>query len=153
MYMREKIDYAKYVGTFFWDRTMNLCFILNFFSSFWDNLCFFLCDFLGDITQRMCTEAEIQAYGQSFASGKSGTRSSFLKPNINCNLSSWVNGCEPGWGCKANQKVDIGSHKKGIPIRSVDCQPCCEGFFCPHGLTCMIRKYYLCTYKNNHNTN
>ncbi|KAG5146008.1 hypothetical protein JHK84_031551 [Glycine max] len=92
----------------------------------------------GDITQRMCTEAEIQAYGQSFASGKSGTRSSFLKPNINCNLSSWVNGCEPGWGCKANQKVDIGSHKKGIPIRSVDCQPCCEGFFCPHGLTCMI---------------
>ncbi|WVZ02532.1 hypothetical protein V8G54_023338 [Vigna mungo] len=90
----------------------------------------------GDITQRMCTEAEILAYGQSFGGGKS--RSIVLKPNINCNLSSWVNGCEPGWGCKANQKVDIDSTKKDIPIRSVDCLPCCEGFFCPRGLTCMI---------------
>jgi len=99
---------------------------------------------LGDITQRMCTEAEILAYGQSF-SGKS--RSNFLKPNINCNLTSWVNGCEPGWGCKANQKVDVDSTKKDIPVRSVDCLPCCEGFFCPRGLTCMIRKH-LCSYSN-----
>ncbi|CAJ1979273.1 unnamed protein product [Sphenostylis stenocarpa] len=95
----------------------------------------------GDITQRMCTEAEILAYGQSFGGGKTG--SSFLKPNINCNMSAWVNGCEPGWGCKANQKVNIDSTKKEIPVRSVDCQPCCEGFFCPRGLTCMIRECIL----------
>ncbi|RDX74320.1 ABC transporter G family member 28, partial [Mucuna pruriens] len=93
----------------------------------------------GDITQRMCTSAEIEAYGQSFTGvDKAGSKSHFLKPNINCNLSSWVNGCEPGWGCKANEKVDIDSNKKDIPIRSVDCLPCCEGFFCPRGLTCMI---------------
>ncbi|XP_061362484.1 ABC transporter G family member 28-like [Gastrolobium bilobum] len=89
----------------------------------------------GDITQRVCTAGEIEAYARSFATS---TKSNFLKPNINCNLSSWVNGCEPGWGCKANQKVDLNSNKKEIPVRSVECQPCCEGFFCPHGITCMI---------------
>ncbi|XP_027348257.1 ABC transporter G family member 28-like [Abrus precatorius] len=93
----------------------------------------------GDITQRLCTAGEIEAYARSFASGdKSGTKSNFLKPNINCNMSSWVNGCEPGWGCRANQKVDLNSNKKDIPIRSAECLPCCEGFFCPRGLTCMI---------------
>ncbi|PIA26833.1 hypothetical protein AQUCO_08700012v1 [Aquilegia coerulea] len=25
-----------------------------------------------------------------------------------------------------------------MPARTRDCQPCCEGFFCPYGLTCMI---------------
>ncbi|TKY67188.1 ABC transporter G family member 28 [Spatholobus suberectus] len=93
----------------------------------------------GDITQHMCTAGEMEAYAQSFANGnKSGTKSNFLKPNINCNLSSWVDGCEPGWGCKANQKVDINSKKRDMPTRSLECQPCCEGFFCPRGLTCMI---------------
>nr|KYP37548.1 ABC transporter G family member 28 [Cajanus cajan] len=92
----------------------------------------------GDITQRVCTGGEMEAYAQSFANGdKSGTKS-FLKPNKNCNLSSWVDGCEPGWGCKANEKVDINSNKKDIPTRSIECLPCCEGFFCPRGLTCMI---------------
>ncbi|CAL0304066.1 unnamed protein product [Lupinus luteus] len=89
----------------------------------------------GDITQRICTAAEVEAYGQSFTSK---SRSAFLQPNINCNLSSWLNGCEPGWACKANQKVELNNNKKEIPVRSIDCQPCCEGFFCPHGITCMI---------------
>ncbi|KAE9593184.1 putative sulfate-transporting ATPase [Lupinus albus] len=89
----------------------------------------------GDITQRICTAAEIEAYARSFSRE---TKSAFLKPNINCNMSSWLNGCEPGWACKANQKVEVNNNKKEIPVRSVDCQPCCEGFFCPHGITCMI---------------
>lgn len=102
--------------------------------------------FSGDITQRMCTAGEIEAYARSFVSGDKSAgsgkaKANFLKPNINCNLSSWVNGCEPGWGCKANQKVDLESKKKEIPVRSADCQPCCEGFFCPRGITCMIRKH------------
>lgn len=96
----------------------------------------------------MCTAGEIEAYARSFASR---SRSTIMKPNINCNMSSWVNGCEPGWGCKANQKVDLDSKKKEIPVRSAECQPCCEGFFCPHGITCMIRKC-SCSYTTHHNT-
>ncbi|KAJ6362576.1 hypothetical protein OIU78_002889 [Salix suchowensis] len=63
----------------------------------------------------------------------------YLKPNKNCNLSSWPNGCEPGWGCgtNPNQKIDL-YNSKDMPLRTRDCQPCCEGFFCPQGLTCMI---------------
>lgn len=111
-----------------------------------------LVTFSGDITQRMCTAAEIEAYARSFSKGESTrTKSNYLKPNINCNLSSWLNGCEPGWACKANQKVELNNNKKEIPVRSVDCQPCCEGFFCPHGITCMIRKY-LCLYKSHYKT-
>mgnify|MGYP004715546471 CR=1 FL=1 len=66
----------------------------------------------------------------------------FLKPNRNCNLTSWVPGCEPGWACSAgsNVKVDM-KNSKYMPDRTHDSQPCCEGFFCPRGLTCMIRKW------------
>ncbi|CAK8576199.1 unnamed protein product [Lathyrus sativus] len=92
----------------------------------------------GDITQRMCTAGEIEAYARSFAGGTRKAKGNLLKPNLNCNMSSWLNGCEPGWGCKANQKIDLNSKKKEVPARSVDCRPCCEGFFCPRGITCMI---------------
>ncbi|KAK7262278.1 hypothetical protein RJT34_29844 [Clitoria ternatea] len=80
----------------------------------------------GDITQRMCTSTEIEGYARSFT-----THDKFVKPNINCNLSTWLNGCEPGWACKANQKVELNKNRKDIPIRSADCQPCCEGAYCP----------------------
>ncbi|PHU03957.1 hypothetical protein BC332_29208 [Capsicum chinense] len=60
-----------------------------------------------------------------------------LKPNTNCNLSSWVNGCEPGWACSVgDNSVDLDLNK--MPHRILECEPCCEGFFCPRGLTCMI---------------
>ncbi|KAI4334364.1 hypothetical protein L6164_019065 [Bauhinia variegata] len=93
----------------------------------------------GDITQRICTAAEVKFYAGSFSSAASSkkTSSNYLKPNKNCNLSSWVNGCEPGWGCSAIQKVEL-NNSKDIPTRTSNCQPCCEGFFCPHGITCMI---------------
>lgn len=92
----------------------------------------------GDLTQRLCTAAEIKFYFSGFY--ESGSKSTnYLKPNKNCNLTSWVSGCEPGWACSAgaNEKVDL-KNVKQMPARTFDCSPCCEGFFCPHGITCMI---------------
>lgn len=94
----------------------------------------------GDITQRLCTAAEIKFYLNSLL--ERSTSANYLKPNKNCNLTSWVSGCEPGWACsvQSSQKVDL-TNSKEIPARTSNCQACCEGFFCPHGITCMIRKY------------
>ncbi|XP_047307489.1 putative white-brown complex homolog protein 30 [Impatiens glandulifera] len=92
----------------------------------------------GDVTKRLCTSAEVKLYFSSFFEAKSSA-AQFLRPNKNCNLSSWVPGCEPGW-CStipANVKVDI-RNSKDIPDRTEDSLPCCEGFICPQGITCMI---------------
>lgn len=100
---------------------------------------------IGDVMQRICTAAEIDFYSKSLIEEASDAGSSratnYLKLNKNCNLSSWVEGCEPGWACSVgkDKQVDL-KNKKEIPTRVLDCQPCCEGFFCPHGLTCMIRE-------------
>ncbi|KAL0309700.1 UNVERIFIED_CONTAM: ABC transporter G family member 24 [Sesamum radiatum] len=77
-------------------------------------------------------------YFTSFMNTKSAD-AQFLKPNRNCNLTSWVPGCEPGWACTIPQheQVDL-KNSKEIPNRTRDSQPCCAGFFCPRGLTCMI---------------
>lgn len=94
----------------------------------------------GDIQRRLCTAAEISFYfSNTITSG-----SNYLKANRNCNLTSWVPGCEPGWACSTDpdQNPDLRDSRE-IPARTVACQPCCEGFFCPHGLTCMIRKYII----------
>ncbi|KAL0390083.1 UNVERIFIED_CONTAM: ABC transporter G family member 28 [Sesamum calycinum] len=95
-----------------------------------------------DAMQRLCTAAEAKFYGASLlqnAAGGSAQTKNFLKPNKNCNLSSWPSGCESGWACSAGQdkKVDL-KESKEMPQRDLDCRPCCEGFFCPRGLTCMI---------------
>ncbi|GKV46859.1 hypothetical protein SLEP1_g53820 [Rubroshorea leprosula] len=52
---------------------------------------------------------------------------------------SWVSGCEPGWACSVgkDRKVDL-KNSKDIPDRTETCAACCEGFFCPRGITCMI---------------
>ncbi|KAI4351451.1 hypothetical protein L6164_005820 [Bauhinia variegata] len=86
----------------------------------------------GDISRRICTAAEVKFYSSTFSEriGK------YLKPNRNCNSTSWVGGCEPGWACSSDQEVDINS--EDIPTRTRNCQSCCDGFFCPEGLTCMI---------------
>ncbi|KAL3536259.1 hypothetical protein ACH5RR_004720 [Cinchona calisaya] len=91
-----------------------------------------------DVTQRLCTAAEMKFYFSSFMERKSA-EAQFLKPNRNCNLTSWVPGCEPGWACSvaSNVKVDM-KNSKDIPDRTHSSLPCCEGFFCPRGLTCMI---------------
>ena len=95
----------------------------------------------GDLSQRLCTAADIKFYFNSFFTAK---RAGYLKPNKNCNLTSWVPGCEPGWACSAgsDKKIDL-KNSKDMPTRTSDCAPCCEGFFCPHGMTCMIRKCWL----------
>jgi hypothetical protein len=95
---------------------------------------------IGDFRDRICTTAEIRYYFQSFFL-EGGSSASYVKPNQNCNLTSWVSGCEPGWSCNVDDKIDLKKDIKDIPSRIKDCQPCCEGFFCPQGLTCMISKY------------
>ncbi|RWR79394.1 putative white-brown complex protein 30 [Cinnamomum micranthum f. kanehirae] len=92
----------------------------------------------GDLTQRLCTAAEIKFYFNGFID-QVGKSTNYLRPNKNCNLTSWVPGCEPGWACSVgkDQKVNL-KESKDAPVRILDCQPCCEGFFCPHGITCMI---------------
>ncbi|MQM07563.1 hypothetical protein Taro_040408 [Colocasia esculenta] len=91
----------------------------------------------GGLMQRVCTSAEVKFYFNSFY--ENGGKSNYLKPNRNCNLTSWASGCEPGWACStgADQKVDLYNAKE-MPSRTLSCGPCCEGFFCPHGITCMI---------------
>lgn len=105
-----------------------------------------------DAMQRLCTAAEVKFYGQSLLGGEDGeVKSKYqLRPNPNCNMTGWPEGCEPGWSCNVRKedKVDM-KNDKVIPERLLDCQPCCAGFFCPVGLTCMIREslsliyYYL----------
>ncbi|KAL2323214.1 hypothetical protein Fmac_027593 [Flemingia macrophylla] len=91
----------------------------------------------GDFRDRICTVAEIRYYFHGFLE-QGGSASNYVKPNKNCNLTSWVSGCEPGWSCSAGKNVDLKKDIKEMPFRADNCQPCCEGFFCPQGLTCMI---------------
>ncbi|PIA37284.1 hypothetical protein AQUCO_03000108v1 [Aquilegia coerulea] len=90
-----------------------------------------------DLTQRICTAAEVKFYFGSFF--ESGSTNNNLKLNRNCNLTSWNPGCEPGWACSVAQseQVDL-RNSADMPTRTRECQTCCEGFFCPRGITCMI---------------
>ncbi|CAI8602458.1 unnamed protein product [Vicia faba] len=91
----------------------------------------------GDFRDRICTAAEIRYYFHGFVAQGAAT-DNYVKPNKNCNLTSWVSGCEPGWGCSTGNNIDLRKDTKEIPNRTKNCKPCCEGFFCPQGLTCMI---------------
>uniref|UniRef100_A0A0D9W2J5 ABC transporter domain-containing protein n=1 Tax=Leersia perrieri TaxID=77586 RepID=A0A0D9W2J5_9ORYZ len=88
----------------------------------------------GDLAGRLCTPEEVKFYFSSLYDRK-GEKNFFLKTNINCNRSSWVQGCEPGWACSVGSESPSQSN---IPPRTSKCQACCEGFFCPRGLTCML---------------
>ncbi|XP_019188946.1 PREDICTED: ABC transporter G family member 28-like [Ipomoea nil] len=94
----------------------------------------------GDMMQRLCTASEIQFYAANIMMGALARKSTnFVTLNKNCNLSSWGAGCDPGWACGVGKNVSVDlKNIKEIPARTDDCQPCCEGFFCPHGLTCML---------------
>ncbi|XP_076895798.1 ABC transporter G family member 24-like [Bidens hawaiensis] len=110
-----------------WDRAFNFSSNLDFLTS-----CILKTN--GDVTWRVCNSAELKFYFGGFFSG-----SNYLKPNRNCNITSRVSGCEPGWACATSPDENIDMQdSKNIPARTQDCQPCCEGFFCPSGLTCMI---------------
>lgn len=114
-----------------WNQTFDFSSDLSFLSSCIQKT-------KGDVSRRICTPAEINFYfGGSLGSGFGN--SNYLKPNLNCNLTYWVSGCEPGWACSVSPSADIEfNNSKDIPARTLDCQSCCEGFFCPHGITCMI---------------
>ncbi|KAH9700482.1 ABC transporter G family member 28 [Citrus sinensis] len=97
------------------------------------------------MTLRLCTAAEIKFYIHTFTDALSGAhgqgskkKSQFVKPNTNCNLTSWVPGCEPGWACSVDSAIVNMKNSKEIPARTANCASCCKGFFCPKGLTCMI---------------
>lgn len=96
--------------------------------------------YIGDLPKRLCTAAELKFYFTNFIAN-ARSAATFLKPNRNCNSTTWISGCEPGWACSSglNQPAVNFRDSQEIPARSSDCQPCCEGFFCPQGLTCMIR--------------
>ncbi|KAL8152845.1 hypothetical protein V2J09_010605 [Rumex salicifolius] len=90
-----------------------------------------------DYKKRLCTAAEVKFYFTNFF-GPGSKNANYLKPNKNCNLSSWVDGCEPGWACSAGMNKVKMNDRENIPTRTETCRPCCEGFFCPKGITCMI---------------
>lgn len=96
----------------------------------------------GDVTKRLCTAADLKFYFNHFF--ESGNVD-YLKPNKNCNLTNWGAGCEPGWASSVGPDRDVDLRdSKAIPARTSEPQPCCEGFFCPRGMTCMIRKFLNC---------
>lgn len=116
---------------FEWDRAFNYSSNLGFISA-----C--IAKTTGDMTRRLCTAAEVKFYFNGFFGSFLGSNN-YLSLNKNCNLTTWVPGCEPGWACSVedDENIDL-QDSKHIPIRTVECQPCCEGFFCPRGITCMI---------------
>ncbi|KAG8380525.1 hypothetical protein BUALT_Bualt06G0024700 [Buddleja alternifolia] len=114
-----------------WNRSFNYSDNLDFLSQ-----C--IVTTRGELPRRLCTAAELRFYFTNFIAN-ARSPNTFLKPNRNCNLTTWVSGCEPGWACSSGSILPVNfteSHE--IPARTSDCQPCCDGFFCPQGLTCMI---------------
>ncbi|XP_064989223.1 ABC transporter G family member 28-like [Musa acuminata AAA Group] len=113
-----------------WDQTFNYTNNMDFLRD-----C--ATKFPGDLSARLCTEAEVKLYFNSFIDN--GGTTNFLKPNKNCNSSSWVSGCEPGWASRVSTDANVDDQESEyLPPRTLDSQPCCAGFFCPYGLTCMI---------------
>ncbi|KZV51544.1 ABC transporter G family member 24-like [Dorcoceras hygrometricum] len=109
-----------------WDKAFNYSSDWNFFTA-----CMLK---VGDASRRLCTAAEVEIYFNNLLNGMNRAR-----PNRNCNSTYWVAGCEPGWACMTDteEQVDLRNSQE-VRARVTDCQSCCEGFFCPSGITCMI---------------
>ncbi|XP_042381998.1 ABC transporter G family member 28-like [Zingiber officinale] len=112
-----------------WDRTFNYSGNMDFMEN--------CAATTPDVTGRLCTAAEVRLYFDSFV--ESGGSTNYMKPNKNCNSSSWVSGCEPGWASSVpdNENVDL-RDSENLPSRNLNSKPCCAGFYCPYGITCMI---------------
>jgi hypothetical protein len=82
----------------------------------------------------LCSQSEVELYVKTLASSRTSAR---VSPN--CNQNSWAPGCQPGWACSTVK--DVSSNASRILLRARNCRPCCPGFFCPRGLTCMMRKF------------
>jgi len=61
-------------------------------------------------------------------------------PNANCNSTSWSLACEAGWAASV-ASPSVNSDSSIIPSRLLNAKKCCAGFFCPQGLSCMMRKF------------
>ncbi|ONM06204.1 ABC transporter G family member 24 [Zea mays] len=88
------------------------------------------------MTAMLCGQAEIELYIESLANASSRSN-----PRIspNCNQNSWALGCQPGWACMVSgTEPSDGPSAELVPQRAESCRPCCPGFFCPRGLTCMM---------------
>lgn len=86
----------------------------------------------GTLADRVCVSSEISLYFTNLATVDTPP------PNINCNATSWPQACEAGWAGRATGNITLQSDF--VPTRNLDPLPCCAGFFCPRGLSCMIRK-------------
>ncbi|CAD6261317.1 unnamed protein product [Miscanthus lutarioriparius] len=114
-----------------WNAAFNYTFNLDFLQQ-----C--LVETRGDLVGRLCTPAEVRFYFSCLHDQK-GMNNIFLNTTINCNQSSWVQGCEPGWTCSVSPDILLSNiNSSMIPPRTTNCQQCCKGFFCPRGLTCML---------------
>ena len=58
----------------------------------------------GDFRDRICTVAEIRYYFHGFLA-EGASSANYVKPNKNCNLTSWVSGCEPGCSCQCGLRA------------------------------------------------
>ncbi|XP_073385802.1 ABC transporter G family member 28 isoform X2 [Physcomitrium patens] len=90
------------------------------------------CDALtgGTTTERFCVMSELRLYFENLAAVDTPP------PNLNCNATGWDQACEAGWAGRVSQVVELDSEI--VPSRLLDPLPCCAGFFCPRGLSCMI---------------
>lgn len=87
----------------------------------------------GTMSARLCVLAEVKLY---FDNIKNLDKP---KPNLNCNASNWSGACEAGFS--AQKLTPGGLDSEIVPVRNAFKMACCDGFFCPRGLTCMIRKF------------
>jgi hypothetical protein len=88
----------------------------------------------GTVSQRLCTLAEVKLYFDNIHNLDNP------EPNLNCNSSSWNSACEAGWA--AQTLTPEGLDSDIVPVRTLFRRTCCDGFFCPRGLTCMMRKHF-----------
>ncbi|KVI09715.1 ABC transporter, conserved site-containing protein [Cynara cardunculus var. scolymus] len=89
-----------------WDKAFNYSSNLDFLTS-----CIQKTN--GDVTQRLCTSAELKFYFEGFFLGNS-----YERPNRNCNLTSTVSGCEPGWACATLSTDDVNMRDSPCPLGS-----------------------------------
>ncbi|KAG0607438.1 hypothetical protein M758_8G028500 [Ceratodon purpureus] len=84
----------------------------------------------GLVSNYLCTYGEIKLYFDNIQDLDAP------KPNLNCNASSWGAQCESGWAGVQLASTQLSSSE--VPIRDRLPTPCCDGFFCPRGLSCMF---------------
>jgi hypothetical protein len=87
----------------------------------------------GQMPSMLCWKSEVELYVKTLTSSRTGGRVS-----RNCNQNLWAPGCQPGWACSTEEYESLDGSE--VPSRALNCRPCCPGFFCPRGLTCMMRK-------------